>query len=69
MDCAEKCIKSADTAIVVQVCPQTKMEWTVAAEKKNCKSFCSSFQYHCVMNTWRNETVEVCAPGLRIVGK
>nr|XP_022289288.1 uncharacterized protein LOC111101202 [Crassostrea virginica] len=69
MDCAEKCIKSADTAIVVQVCPQTEMEWTVAAEKKNCKSYCSSFQYHCVMNTWRNETIEVCAPGLQIVGK
>ena len=69
MDCAEKCIKSADTAIVVQVCPQTKMEWKVAAEKKNCKSYCSSFQYHCVMNTWGNETIEVCVPGLQIVGQ
>ena len=69
MICAEKCKKSADAAETVKVCPQTETEWKVAAEKKNCTSYCSSLQHHCVMNTRRNESIEVCAPGRRIISK
>lgn len=29
----------------------------------------SSFDYHCVINAWGNETIEVCAPRSMIVGK
>lgn len=29
----------------------------------------SSCDYHCVINAWGNETIEVCAPRLMIVGK
>ena len=53
----------------MKVCPQTETGWKVAAEKKNCTSYCPSFQYHCVMNTWRNESIEVCDLGRQIVGK
>uniref|UniRef100_A0A8W8JLP3 Uncharacterized protein n=1 Tax=Magallana gigas TaxID=29159 RepID=A0A8W8JLP3_MAGGI len=55
-------------------CPTNAKEWTIAARNKNCDSIqqsCSKrtasnnqryvFQYHCVINVWRNATLEVCA--------
>nr|XP_022289649.1 uncharacterized protein LOC111101452 isoform X1 [Crassostrea virginica] len=66
---AGECNGSSAAAKRVDVCPQTEKEWKVAAENKNCKSYCSSYHYHCVMNTWRNETIEVCAKIRQIVGK
>lgn len=33
----------------------------------SCNS--SSFDYHCVINAWGNETIEVCAPRSVIVGE
>lgn len=57
-------------------CPTSKKEWDIAARKKNCSKIashqkCSSvekFQYHCVLNGYRNETLEVCAPSRVIFG-
>nr|XP_022289735.1 uncharacterized protein LOC111101506 [Crassostrea virginica] len=66
------CKDSKTTAKFVATCPQTQDEWTERSRNKNCKSHnhsCSSFEYHCVMNTWRNETVEVCAPSSIIIGR
>ncbi|XP_078333618.1 uncharacterized protein LOC144625639 [Crassostrea virginica] len=66
------CIETIATIEIVQGCPQTQQVWTEAAVRKNCGGItnsCSSFVYHCVMNTWRNETVEVCAQTRLIVGK
>uniref|UniRef100_K1PB63 Uncharacterized protein n=1 Tax=Magallana gigas TaxID=29159 RepID=K1PB63_MAGGI len=43
-------------------------EWKEAAARKGCeKMTCSSFEYHCVINAWGNETIEVCAPRLLII--
>nr|XP_022289651.1 uncharacterized protein LOC111101452 isoform X3 [Crassostrea virginica] len=66
---AGECNGSSAAAKRVDVCPQTEKEWKVAAENKNCKSYCSSYHYHCVMNTWRNETIEVCAKIRQIVDR
>ncbi|XP_078334684.1 uncharacterized protein LOC144625907 isoform X2 [Crassostrea virginica] len=68
----EECKESSATVTLVKTCPQTLQEWRNAAALKNCGSIqnsCSSFHYHCVMNTWRNETVEVCAPQRNIVAR
>ena len=66
------CMASTDTAKIVLECPQTRSAWEEAATNKNCSSIqnsCSSFVYHCVMNTWKNQTIEVCAPTQLILGK
>lgn len=55
-------------------CPSTHEEWMFAVRRKNCSSIsqnCTSpgnFQYHCVSNAFMNETIEVCAPGLFLLG-
>uniref|UniRef100_A0A8W8JGN1 Uncharacterized protein n=1 Tax=Magallana gigas TaxID=29159 RepID=A0A8W8JGN1_MAGGI len=58
-------------------CPTNAKEWTIAARNKNCDSIqqsCSKrtasnnqryvFQYHCVINVWRNATLENIALNL-----
>lgn len=57
-------------------CPTSEEEWEIAARNKNCSKIasqqnCSSaekFQYHCVLNSYRYETLEVCAPSRIIFG-
>ena len=69
---ANGCTDSDKTANVVEECPQTLQAWRVAAARKNCGGIlhsCFSFVYHCIMNTWQNETFEVCARQRVIVGK
>lgn len=69
----QEAVKSAES---VRSCPMSKKEWEIAARKKNCSKIasqqnCSSaekFQYHCVINGYRNETLEVCAPLRMIFG-
>ncbi|XP_078339125.1 uncharacterized protein LOC144627101 isoform X2 [Crassostrea virginica] len=64
------CLQSAPTIAFVDHCPRNKAEWDRAAERKNCHSMATrqnctdaaKFQYHCLMNSHRNETLEVCAP-------
>lgn len=66
-----KCDDSAETAKIVKSCPQNNNEWNKAAKIKGCEKMshsCSSFVYHCVINAWGNETIEVCAPPVMIVG-
>ncbi|XP_052691098.1 uncharacterized protein LOC128168967 [Crassostrea angulata] len=61
----------AATAKKVKSCPQNHKEWIKAAARKGCEKMansCLSFEYHCVINAWGNETIEVCAPKLQIVG-
>lgn len=70
-DADNKCNESKATAKIVNSCPKTAREWNEAAKKKGCRNnthSCTSFEYHCVMNAWRNETIEVCAPSWSIVG-
>lgn len=71
------CKEAVSSVKIVESCPTSKTEWDVAARKKGCGKIalqqnCSSaekFEYHCVLNGYRNETLEVCAPSRIIFGK
>nr|XP_022290063.1 uncharacterized protein LOC111101754 [Crassostrea virginica] len=68
------CSISRQTVRVVDRCPQTKEEWKEAAERKNCSAYthhCTyprKLLYHCVVNPYVNETLEVCAIRKNIIG-
>ncbi|XP_062618426.1 uncharacterized protein LOC134280013 [Saccostrea cucullata] len=69
-DTVLSCPASTPTITYVSFCPTSQEEWEKAAERKNCESIAaiqnctdrSKFQYHCLMNHWKNATLEVCAP-------
>lgn len=71
------CIWSKKTATEVPSCPRNKQLWDKRAKMKNCESLAhkqnctedSNFKYHCVMNTFENAFIEVCAPVYKINGK
>ena len=60
----------------VDVCPMSEKEWQQASMRMKCgelasKQTCSpveKFKYHCVINPFRNQTLEVCAPEILISG-
>lgn len=62
--------------VIVDSCPTSKTEWDNAAVRKNCNRIASKqncgpvdqFVYHCVINGYRSETLEVCAPSRIIFG-
>lgn len=63
--------------INVEACPTSKTAWDSAARKKNCGELAAiqncttdkdAFVYHCLINGYRNETLEVCAPKRLIIG-
>lgn len=68
------CQEAVDSVTTVGSCPTTKAEWDAAARRKDCNRIASTqkcsdvdkFVYHCVINGYRNQTLEVCAP-LRII--
>eukprot|EP00105_Crassostrea_gigas_P033802 XP_019917950.1 PREDICTED: uncharacterized protein LOC105348391 [Crassostrea gigas] len=70
------CRDAVASAALVASCPTSKTEWDTAARRKNCSRIASyqncsteeKFQYHCVINGFRNETLEVCAPSRTIFG-
>lgn len=56
---------------IVKSCPKSKDEWDRAAhdmkcnelaERGNCTNTVKQLRYHCVINSYMNETLEVCAP-------
>lgn len=66
-----------DLVKVVPSCPRSKQEWDIAASNKNCNqlathSLCMArnkpYVYHCVINGFRNATLEVCSPRKVIFG-
>lgn len=69
----ESCPISTKTVQVVEDCPDSLEKWNRAAERKNCAAFATQcgepkkLQYHCVINTFVNETIEVCAYAQNIV--
>lgn len=73
---ARFCPEAIASVNYVVSCPTSKQEWDTAATKKNCSRLashqnCSSveqFKFHCVINGFRNETLEVCAPSRIIFG-
>lgn len=70
------CPEAVASVKTVSSCPDSKEAWDIAARKKNCSGMaagqtCSTvekFQYHCVINGFRNKFVEVCAPKRIIFG-
>lgn len=67
------CPASVPTVSVVSKCPTNKTEWDEAASRKKCSHMSAkcgdkSPVYHCLLNQWRNETVEVCASTWYISG-
>lgn len=67
------CPASAPTVSVVSKCPTNKTEWDQAASRKKCSHMSAkcgdkSPVYHCLLNQWGNETVEVCASTWYISG-
>ncbi|XP_065923832.1 uncharacterized protein [Magallana gigas] len=66
----EKCRKKFHSVEVVASCPTTKREFNIAVRRKNCtnlpfavEKMCRKpFVYHCIINEFRNQTLEVCAP-------
>lgn len=70
------CPEAVASVEVVTLCPTSKKEQNIAANRKNCSKLatsqnCSSFKdfvYHCTINSYRNATLEVCAPTRTILG-
>lgn len=76
-----ECQKSLLTVRNVNTCPKDGTSWQMAASRMNCESVqqeCSKalgldpqrfvFQYHCLINSWMNALVEVCALNRSILG-
>lgn len=61
----------------VWMCPKSSDEYDKAASRKDCWQQASErkysapekYKYHCVINSFKNETVEACAPEIKIFGK
>lgn len=55
---------AVDTIMPVNGCPTTREEWIAASIRKNCSAknsqIVKTLEYHCVINEWANETVELC---------
>lgn len=70
------CHEAVASVKIVSSCPDSKEAWDIAAHKKNCSRMAAGqtcttadkFQYHCVINGFRNKFVEVCAPTRIIFG-
>lgn len=67
------CKVSRLTVQVVDDCPDSEEKWTQMAAKKNCAAYanqCSDpnrLVYHCLINEYINQTLEVCAYAQNIV--
>lgn len=63
----DSCPISSQTVVLVKGCPDTEEKRREAAARKNCSAFASQCSepkrlvYHCVINEFINETLEVCA--------
>ncbi|XP_062599377.1 uncharacterized protein LOC134260864, partial [Saccostrea cucullata] len=74
VESSRNCPQSSKTLKYVDGCPQTRDDWMNAALRKNCsgiKQECVTpelFQYHCVINSFINATLEVCAPTWFCIG-
>nr|XP_022286901.1 uncharacterized protein LOC111099761 [Crassostrea virginica] len=70
---SSSCALSKQTVQPVENCPRSAEEWRKAAAKKNCSAYAhhcdrpDQFVYHCVINPYINETLEVCAVKQNIV--
>ncbi|XP_056018066.1 uncharacterized protein LOC125668733 [Ostrea edulis] len=71
---ATYCPTSLRTLKNVPSCPRSKSAWETASANKKCATVVQScvsqekFVYHCLINTYINATIEVCAPFTNILG-
>lgn len=69
----DACGVSGSTIQVVKNCPDSEDKWREAAVRKNCAAYgnqCSDPKrpvYHCLINEYINQTLEVCAYAQNIV--
>ncbi|XP_052690834.1 uncharacterized protein LOC128168734 [Crassostrea angulata] len=67
------CNVTRSTKKVVPTCPDSLDKWNEASKRKNCTQYASQcsepekLEYHCVINPFINETLEVCAYGQYII--
>lgn len=70
---SNSCDVTRSTVQIVEDCPVSEEEWREAAERKRCDvpaKQCSESErlvYHCVINPYVNQTLEVCAYAQNIV--
>lgn len=70
---SDSCSVSKQTVKVVEDCPESEEKWREAAEKMNCAEYTDQCDeperlfYHCVINAFVNQTLEVCAYRRNIV--
>ena len=68
------CPVSTPTVTSVPRCPATLEEMKEAAQRKKCEMMADSKNcdmppvYHCLLNQWKNDTIEVCASPWYISG-
>lgn len=69
----DSCHISRSTVQIVEDCPNSEEQWKQAAMRKNCAVYASQcsdperLKYHCVINPFMNQTLEVCAYAQNIV--
>lgn len=69
----DACDVSGSTIQLVKNCPDSEEKWREAAARKNCAAYanqCSDpkrLVYHCLLNEYINQTLEVCAYAQNIV--
>lgn len=67
------CDETKKTVGIVDDCPDSAEKWKKAAARKNCSAHANQcneperFVYHCVINAYANQTLEVCAYAQNIV--
>lgn len=72
---AMHCSTSLYTMNIVERCPRNSLEWDARAALFNCSSIKQScvptdmFLYHCVLNTYGTELIEICAVFKYIYGR
>lgn len=70
---SNSCEVTRSTMQIVDNCPVSEKEWKEAAAIKNCAAYASQcaeperLVYHCVINPYVNQTLEVCAYAQNIV--
>lgn len=70
------CAESIKSIVTVSSCPTSKEKWNLAASKKHCETHAlrqncthpTNYVYHCVINQYENEILEVCAQKRIIFG-
>lgn len=64
---SNSCEVTRSTVRAVNGCPESEESWREATERKNCPAYANycdepeRLLYHCVINEYVNQTLEVCA--------